>query len=700
MPRRWFGEKVARWRLRGGSWFRYRLLAGWTRLTAGHSRIVSHSRWPGGLPRPILTPSGQYREQDLTVGTLVEARTGRDTSESPSILLFVLQNSWPPRVLANRYVLGRAIGGGGMGMVWQAEDQQLGRSVAIKFIQLGSGADADARERFSREARAAASLSHPNIVTVHDYGVDQGVAYMVMERLAGPDLETLVRDQGPLPIDTVLDYMGQAAAGLAAAHAGQILHRDIKPANLSLTAMGTLKILDFGIAKLADEAQHMTSTNQLMGTVAYLAPERTMSEPATIQCDLYSLGCVMMTLLTGEPPFGGTTAETLLKHVSHQPPRPSERRSDLPEALDDLALCLLAKDPDKRPLSASAVTTWLDTFRQTGASLALPTRSLTAPGSSQPPRFNLPPSAVGEIPPKREGRGRRFSDATLEPGDEDERDNEAMRMVSQGVLDRTDDASEPVASRATAPVPVVGTAAVTPTAVQPPSYLLRPPRLGQSTSASAVTGTWKRVTTVAWAAMVLLAFLGIYVWLQAGNGSSTTQAANPTTSGAKAGATEATCWNGDMAPSVDLCSSPKGVEGLRYVFPQLEVMEPRCQRAPTTLGVRLECIVGDRGLIRFRYWDEARDNRRHYEEDYAPHRATEFRLAGEPVGTVYRWPDEWEGRAYRMSALYGQDHFSVSVEAPTKAAREQLFKDTWFRRPSDFRGHPSDRGPLIAQSGS
>ncbi len=239
-----------------------------------------------------------------------------------------------------------------MGMVWQAEDQQLGRSVAIKFIQLGSGADADARERFSREARAAASLSHPNIVTVHDYGVDQGVAYMVMERLAGPDLETLVRDQGPLPIDTVLDYMGQAAAGLAAAHAGQILHRDIKPANLSLTAMGTLKILDFGIAKLADEAQHMTSTNQLMGTVAYLAPERTMSEPATIQCDLYSLGCVMMTLLTGEPPFGGTTAETLLKHVSHQPPRPSERRSDLPEALDDLALCLLAKDPDKRPLSA------------------------------------------------------------------------------------------------------------------------------------------------------------------------------------------------------------------------------------------------------------------------------------------------------------------------------------------------------------
>lgn len=167
-----------------------------------------------------------------------------------------------------------------MGMVWQAEDQQLGRSVAIKFIQLGSGADEAARERFSREARAAASLSHPNIVTVHDYGVDHGVAYMVMERLAGPDLETLVRDQGPLPIDKVLDYLGQAAAGLAAAHAGQILHRDIKPANLSLTSMGTLKILDFGIAKLADEAQHMTSANQLMGTVAYLAPERTMGEPA------------------------------------------------------------------------------------------------------------------------------------------------------------------------------------------------------------------------------------------------------------------------------------------------------------------------------------------------------------------------------------------------------------------------------------
>ncbi len=299
--------------------------------------------------------------------------------------------------MANRYVLGRSLGQGGMGSVWQAQDLTLQRTVAVKLIHLSSQADETSQARFIREAQAAAGLVHPNIVTVHDFGVDDGIAFMVMEYLPGPDLATLVRRSGPLPVDQALDYLEQAAAGLAAAHARGILHRDVKPANLMLTGFGTLKVLDFGIAALADHSHNLTATSQLIGTLSYLAPERSMGSPASVQSDLYALGCVAVTLLTGAPPFEGTTGQIVLKHLNQAPPRLSAHRPGLPASLDVLIGSLLAKDPAQRPASAEDVIRWISACREAVSSSGSHGReSVTMPRPASPsePAQSRPPAPV------------------------------------------------------------------------------------------------------------------------------------------------------------------------------------------------------------------------------------------------------------------------------------------------------------------
>lgn len=255
-----------------------------------------------------------------------------------------------------------------MGSVWEAQDQSLRRTVAIKLIQLAGHADSTSEARFRREAQAAAGLAHPNVVTVHDFGVDNGIAFMVMECLPGPDLGALVRSAGPLPVDRALELLEQAAAGLAAAHARGILHRDVKPANLMLSGQDTLKVLDFGIASVAERSEQLTAANQVIGTLAYLAPERSMGSPASVASDLYALGCVAMTLLTGAPPFEGTTGQILMKHLNEAPPRLTDRRPDLPVGLNDLVSALLAKDPAQRPRSATETVGQVLQFRQALAS--------------------------------------------------------------------------------------------------------------------------------------------------------------------------------------------------------------------------------------------------------------------------------------------------------------------------------------------
>jgi hypothetical protein len=260
-------------------------------------------------------------------------------------------------VLVGRYRLDRPVGAGGMGYVWAAHDMVLGRNVAIKAQELGAYGDNGWLERFQREAQSAAGLQHPNVVTIFDSGTEGGTAFLVMELLPGPNMEAYVAERGPLPEQEVIALTKGVAAGLAAAHAAGVVHRDIKPANLMFDARGTLKIVDFGIAHLAHTAAtRLTATNTVIGSASYLSPEQVQGHQADERSDLYALGCVMTTMLTGRPPFEGEHPWAVMhQHVSVPPPRIGDRRPGICPTLEALVAEMLSKTPQDRPRSASAV---------------------------------------------------------------------------------------------------------------------------------------------------------------------------------------------------------------------------------------------------------------------------------------------------------------------------------------------------------
>ncbi|MDI3405017.1 serine/threonine-protein kinase [Streptomyces cavernicola] len=257
------------------------------------------------------------------------------------------------RVLAGRYELGELLGRGGMGEVWAAWDPVVHRRVAVKLMRLGEGM-AEEERLFLREAQTAGGLSHPGVVTVHDLGRDgDGTLYLVMELVGGRDLGKVLREEGPPAVATAVEWAAQAAAALAAAHEAGVVHRDLKPANLMLTRDGTVKILDFGIARFATTT---TTASQVVGTLAYMPPERLLGQPSDARGDLYALGCVLSELLTGEPPFAHVEAPALMfAQVHTEPTPPGATRSGVWAGLDALVAELLAKSPRDRPATAQEV---------------------------------------------------------------------------------------------------------------------------------------------------------------------------------------------------------------------------------------------------------------------------------------------------------------------------------------------------------
>lgn len=271
------------------------------------------------------------------------------------------------RLLGGRYRLGAPLGRGGMAVVWRADDEMLGREVAVKTLDL-TGPDSDnAGERFRREARATAMLNHPHIVTVYDTGVEEHTAYLVMELLPGPTLAEEVRDSGPLPVDEVRTIGYEVAGALQAAHDAGIVHRDIKPGNISYAADGTVKVLDFGITQLVDEAlghHQLTMTDTIVGTAEYLAPEQATGQRVDARADLYALGCVLTFLLTGKPPFTAPTpVAILMKHAHDIPMDVRDLRPDTPADLAALVTGLLDKDPALRPQSGREVADLLQSHQ-------------------------------------------------------------------------------------------------------------------------------------------------------------------------------------------------------------------------------------------------------------------------------------------------------------------------------------------------
>ncbi|GAA2328543.1 serine/threonine-protein kinase [Dactylosporangium salmoneum] len=255
------------------------------------------------------------------------------------------------RLLGNRYLLVERLGEGGMSVVWRARDRVLGREVAVKVLGPRFATDADWRRRIRLEARAAARLSHPNITNVYDYGETDGHApFVVMELLRGPTLAERLSG-GPLPVAAALRIGAEVAAGLAAAHAEDLVHRDVKPANVMLTP-DAAKLLDFGLVGVAGVPDLADPAELVLGTPAYLAPERLASDEVTPASDVYAFGVLLYRCLTGRLPWDSETTTQLVAAHMMQPPAPLPDLPGVPPGVRDLCMSCLAKQAGDRPAAA------------------------------------------------------------------------------------------------------------------------------------------------------------------------------------------------------------------------------------------------------------------------------------------------------------------------------------------------------------
>ncbi len=313
-----------------------------------------------------------------------------------------------------RYRVVRKLGSGGMADVYLAEDEELGRRVAIKILNDRHANDEQFVERFRREAKNAAGLSHPNIVSIYDRGEAEGTYYIAMEYLDGRSLKELVLARGPLPIADAISFTRDVLVALRFAHRKGVVHRDIKPHNVMADADGRLKVTDFGIARAG--ASQMTEAGSIIGTAQYLSPEQARGSAVDQRSDLYSVGVVLYELLTGTVPFTGESpVEIAMKHLSDTPQPPSVKRPDIPPDLDMIVLRALAKNPEDRFQTAEEMDAELERVAQ-GAGVTTETADAAtavlsgtglsgAPTAITPPR-RPPPAArpsyrYDEPPPRR-----------------------------------------------------------------------------------------------------------------------------------------------------------------------------------------------------------------------------------------------------------------------------------------------------------
>ena len=294
-----------------------------------------------------------------------------------------------------------------MGIVFLAEDPQLQRHVALKVMRAAVAANSTSRQRFLREARAAAAIEHDHIISIHQVAEDRGVPFLAMPFLKGESLDARLNRDGALPVPEALRIGREIAEGLDAAHQHGLIHRDIKPANIWLEdkgraerrqppdgseAGGRVKILDFGMVRTTDSNTHLTQTGAIVGTPAYMAPEQARGLPLDARCDLFSLGCMLYRMTTGTLPFKGTDPISILLAVTSDPPEPPRKLNPaLPAALSNLVMRLLAKDPKDRPASARAVVEALEAIERKPASAAIPVDKRLGAQRDQRPSFYAVP---------------------------------------------------------------------------------------------------------------------------------------------------------------------------------------------------------------------------------------------------------------------------------------------------------------------
>jgi serine/threonine-protein kinase len=269
-----------------------------------------------------------------------------------------------PTTQIGKYKIVAQVGEGAMGIVYRATDSVLNRSVAIKVMSEGIAQDKGLRERFLREAQAAGSLQHPNVVTIYDFGETDGHLFIAMEYIEGADLEHLLLHKAPMTLSTKLDIVIDVLNGLAYAHRRGIVHRDIKPANVRVDEEGHARIMDFGVARLS--TSNLTSTGVMMGTPTYMAPEQISGGAITAAVDLFSVGAMLYEILADAKPFQGETLHTVLyKIISESPPSLREVKPDLPAALTEIVNMALEKEPANRYKSAPEMANALTSVRNT-----------------------------------------------------------------------------------------------------------------------------------------------------------------------------------------------------------------------------------------------------------------------------------------------------------------------------------------------
>jgi len=293
-------------------------------------------------------------------------------------------------LLNQRYQLLERLGSGGMAEVYRARDLMLERSVAIKVLRADYSSNQEFQERFRQEARAAANLSHPNIVTVHDFGLDHGQLFIVMEQVPGTDLKTLLRKRGRFTVEEAIPVMVQACAGIGYAHRAGLVHCDVKPHNLLITPDHRLKVTDFGIARALSTIRPGDRDEVVWGSPQYFAPEQARGQAPSPASDVYSLGVVLYEMLTGTLPFNATTAEELARmHIHSRPHLLSEYLPDVPPLLEQIEAKVLSKEPSARYRTADQLGRVLMRFGTVR--------------ESTPPQLALTPEAVNnfeETPPR------------------------------------------------------------------------------------------------------------------------------------------------------------------------------------------------------------------------------------------------------------------------------------------------------------
>jgi eukaryotic-like serine/threonine-protein kinase len=297
-------------------------------------------------------------------------------------------------LLGNRYLLTERIAGGGMGEVWAATDDVLGRPVAVKILRREYADDPTFLERFRAEARHAAGLSHSGIAAVYDYGEDDGSPFIVMELVPGEPLSAEMAREGSLAPERTLDIIGQAALALQTAHDGGVIHRDVKPGNLLLTPDGTVKITDFGIARATDSVP-LTLTGAIMGTAYYISPEQASGESVTPASDVYSLGIVAYECLTGRRPFDGNTPVSVaLAQVKEEPPA---LPAGIAAPVAALVMQMLAKDPADRPASAGELGREALALRAAGVAATPATKALPVADADATRRISPVDAPLGSL---------------------------------------------------------------------------------------------------------------------------------------------------------------------------------------------------------------------------------------------------------------------------------------------------------------